>query len=138
MGECQRQKHTQHMKTECDYLYGWIKHHHKGRDFIKYGEFSEIKLRTQKEKKNKFKTHASLIFQEHPRWDKSLSIPAQNFTDHHTCPKSLVGKAPASSTGGCDSSHNQVMPRHLLHVQGAVIPVITKSSQGTCFKYRGL
>ena len=28
MGECQQQKHTQHapaMKTECDYLYGWIK-----------------------------------------------------------------------------------------------------------------
>ena len=28
MGECQQQKHTQHassMKTECDYLNGWIK-----------------------------------------------------------------------------------------------------------------
>ena len=28
MGEYQQQKHTQHapsMKTECDYLYGWIK-----------------------------------------------------------------------------------------------------------------
>ena len=28
MGECQQQKHTQHvpsMKTECDYLYGWNK-----------------------------------------------------------------------------------------------------------------
>ena len=28
MGECQQQKHTQHApstKTECNYLYGWIK-----------------------------------------------------------------------------------------------------------------
>ena len=31
-GECRQQKHTQHAlstKTECDYLYGWIKNGHK-------------------------------------------------------------------------------------------------------------
>ena len=31
MGECRQQKHTQHspsVKTECDYLYGWIKKSH--------------------------------------------------------------------------------------------------------------
>ena len=53
--ECRQQKHTQHapsMKTECDYLYGWLKKWSHMQKSHQRWWTPEIKLVTQKKKKN--------------------------------------------------------------------------------------
>ena len=54
MGECQQQRHTQHvpsMKTECDYLNGWIKKTgHTGKNLSQTGEPQRYSWGTQKKK----------------------------------------------------------------------------------------